>query len=162
MTQRLIWHRFWRQHKMSKAGNYILSMLLWTWGGTAYYLLEVLWKTLHSEPEKISWAMLVLAIFLTIPIERFGYTLPWEMPLPVRAFICSVIVTVAEFCSGVVLNLWLHLNIWDYSHLWGNILGQICPQFYIVWYTLCIIFIVVFDYMRYLIERGTKPTYTFL
>lgn len=30
---------------MSRAGDRILSMLLWTWGGAVYFLLEVAYKT---------------------------------------------------------------------------------------------------------------------
>ena len=55
---------------MSRAGKWVLSMLLWTWGGAAYFLLEVVYKTITGHPEHISWTMLVLAMVLCIPIER--------------------------------------------------------------------------------------------
>lgn len=145
---------------MTKTGSKLLSMLLWFWGGTVYFLLEVIFKTCGNEPEKISWTMLVLAIFLVIPIERGGSQCPWEMPLPLQALICAGIVTCAEFIAGCILNLWLQLNIWDYSNLWGNVLGQICPQFILLWFILCLIFIPVFDWMRWFIDQqGDKPHY---
>lgn len=56
-------------------------MLLWSWGGTVYFLLEVAFKSATHEPERISWTMLVLAMLLTVPVERCGEQLPWEVPL---------------------------------------------------------------------------------
>ena len=41
-----------------------------------------------------------------------------------------------EFLSGCVLNLWLCLDVWDYSGLPGNVLGQICPAYGLLWFLL--------------------------
>lgn len=137
-------------------------MLLWFWGGTMYFLLEVVYKTATSQQEKISWTMLVLAIFLSSIVERCGYEFPWEISLIVQSFCCAVLVTIAEFFAGCIINIWLNMNVWDYSNLWGNILGQICPQFFLVWFILCFLFITVFDWMRYLLKGGEKPRYKIL
>lgn len=147
---------------MTKLSNAILSMLLWCWGGTMYFLLEVVYKTATSQQEKISWTMLVLAIFLSSIVERCGYELPWDIPLIVQSFCCAILVTIAEFFSGCIINIWLQMNVWDYSHLWGNILGQICPQFFFVWFILCFLFITIFDWIRYLLKGGEKPHYKIL
>lgn len=144
---------------MSKAGERVLSMLLWTWGGTVYFLLEVAYKTATGSPERISWTMLVLAVILCIPVERCGYQLPWETPLWLQALCCAAMVTVTEFAAGCVLNLWLGLDIWDYSSLPLNLMGQICLPFSLVWLVLCFLFIVVFDWMRYAVIGGDKPAY---
>lgn len=144
---------------MSRAGRRVLSLLLWTWGGTVYFLLEVIWKLDRGEPERISWTMLVLAILLTIPVERCGAELPWTCPLWLQTLACAALVTVAELGAGLVLNVWLGLGVWDYSHLPGNLWGQICPQFFLVWWGLCLVFIPVFDWMRYAVEGGERPKY---
>ena len=44
------------------------------------------------------------------------------------------IVLAVEFVSGCVLNLWLGLGVWDYSNQPGNVLGQICPAFGLLWF----------------------------
>lgn len=144
---------------VSRYRDPILSMLLWTWGGTLYFFFEVVFKSLTGHPERISWTMLLLALILCIPLERMGAELPWEMPLPLQALICAVTITATEFVVGCVLNLWLGLAIWDYSDLWGNVLGQICPQFSALWYVFSIIFIPVFDWLRYAVVGGNKPQY---
>lgn len=144
---------------MSRAGRWVLSMLLWFWGGTVYFLLEVAYKTIRGEPQRISWTMLVLAILLTVAVERCGEQLPWEVPLWLQALACAVLVTVVELAAGLILNVWLGLGVWDYSRLPGNFLGQICPQFFVVWWGLCFLFIPVFDWMRWSVEGGQRPRY---
>lgn len=144
---------------MSRAGRWVLSMLLWFWGGTVYFLLEVAYKTIAGEPQRISWTMLVLAILLTVAVERCGEQLPWRVPLWLQALCCAVLVTAVELAAGLILNVWLGLGVWDYSHLPGNFLGQICPQFFGVWFVLCLAFIPAFDWLRYLVEGGDKPKY---
>lgn len=144
---------------MTRAGRWILSMLLWTWGGAVYFLLEVAWKTIRGEPERISWTMLILAVILCILVERAGAELPWEVPLWLQALACAVLVTLTELAAGLILNVWLGLDVWDYSHLWGNLWGQICPQFALIWWALCLAFIPVFDWMRYIVAGGERPHY---
>ena len=144
---------------MTKTGRRVLSMLLWSWGGTVYFLLEVAFKTLRGEPEQISWTMLVLAVILTIPVERCGEQLPWEVPLWLQALACALLVTAVELAAGVILNIWLGLGIWDYSHLPFNLWGQICPQFSAVWWFLCLLFIPAFDWLRWSVEGGQRPKY---
>ena len=145
---------------MVKAGRYVLSMLLWTWGGAVYFLLEVAWKSIGGHPERISWTMLVVAVILCVPIERCGAEAPWEWPIWLQAVACAALVIVVELVAGVVLNIWLGLDIWDYSHLPLNFLGQICPQFSALWVVLCLVFVPVFDWLRWAVEGGEKPHYS--
>ncbi len=140
-------------------GKWVLSVLLWFWTGGVYFLGEVVWKTCWGRPETISWTMFALAIILAIPLERFGAELPWKMPLIGQACICAAAITVVEFFTGLFLNIWLGLGVWDYSKLPGNILGQICPQFFLLWLILSVVEIIMLDWMRYVIEGGEKPYY---
>lgn len=117
-------------------------------------------SSVDTRPETISWTMFALAIILAVPLERFGAELPWGMPLVGQACICAAAITALEFVTGLVLNVWLGLGVWDYSHLAGNILGQICPQFTLLWLVLSVVGIVILDWMRYAVEGGKKPHYT--
>ena len=145
---------------MTRAGRRVLSMLLWVWGGAVYFLLEVAYKTITGHPERISWTMLVLAIVLTVPVERCGAQLPWTCPLWLQALACAALVTAVELAAGVFLNIWLGLGVWDYSALPGNLWGQICPQFAVVWWALCLGFIPAFDWLRWAVEGGERPHYS--
>lgn len=143
----------------NRIGEWVLSVLLWVWTGTLYFFIEVAWKTAHGRPDAISWTMLLLAIFLAVPLERCGAEVSWDMPLVAQAAVCTGAITAAEFCAGCVLNLWLGLGVWDYSHMAGNVLGQICPQFIAAWLVLSAFAIVMLDWMRYCVEGGERPHY---
>ena len=52
--------------------------------------------------------------------------------------ICAICITAVEFIVGVIVNLWLQLNVWDYSHWRFNIMGQICLLFSALWFALSI------------------------
>lgn len=144
---------------MTAAGRRILSMLLWFWGGTVYFLIEVAYKTVTEAPERISWTMLVLAVFLCVPVERAGAELPWECPLWLQAAVCAALVTVAELVAGLILNIWLKLGIWDYFGIPFNLWGQVCLPFSLAWWVLCLVFIPVFDWLRWAIVGGDRPKY---
>lgn len=148
--------------KRGPAGKAVLSVLLWVWTGTLYFFIEVAWKTLRGKPEAISWTMLLLAVILAVPLERFGAELPWDMPLIWQSVICGAAITAVEFAAGLVLNVWLGLGVWDYSSMPGNVLGQVCPQFLVMWVALSAVGIVMLDWMRYAVEGGERPRYRVL
>lgn len=52
-------------------------------------------------------------------------------------FGCSFI-TLNEFLTGCIVNLWLGWNVWDYSDLNFDLLGQICLLYSGFWFLLCI------------------------
>ena len=45
-------------------------------------------------------------------------------------------ITVSELICGMIDNLWLKLNVWDYSNIPLNYLGQICLPFCMLWFVL--------------------------
>ena len=71
-------------------------------------------------------------------------------------------ITAAELAAGLVLNVWLGLGIWDYSGLFGNLWGQICPQFWALWCLLAGPVIVAFDWLDYLSGAGDRPSYKWI
>lgn len=148
--------------KKEKIRKWVVSMLLWMWTGGVYFFGEVIWKTSQGRSGMISWTMFLLAIILAVPLERFGAELPWEMPLIWQSCICAVAITAVEFVTGLILNVWLGLGVWDYAHMTGNIMGQICPAFTFLWFFLSAVGIVMLDWMRYAVEGGERPHYTLI
>ena len=51
----------------------------------------------------------------------------------------------------------MSLNIWDYSDLPFNLMGQICLLFSVFWFFLSIIAIWLDDYLRYKFYGDKKP-----
>ena len=134
--------------------NYLFKyFVLFLVGGFLYYIIEILWQG-YSH-----WTMFILGgicfIFAGIQNE---YTL-WEEPLWKQVIKVDAFVLIAEFITGCILNLWLGLNIWDYSNLKFNILGQSSLLFAVLFLPLCLIAIVLDDYTRYWFFNEEKPKY---
>jgi uncharacterized membrane protein len=81
------------------------------------------------------------------------------MSLIKQMFIGACIITILEFITGCIVNLYFKWNVWDYSHLPLNLLGQICLPFSIIWFFLSGIAILLDDYIRYELFDEEKPHY---
>lgn len=105
------------------------------------------------------WTMGILGGISFVSIGLINEILSWDTPLAIQALIGSIMITLYEFITGVILNIWLGLGIWDYSNLPFNILGQICLPFSIIWYFLSIVGICLDDFLRWKFFGEEKPRY---
>ena len=128
------------------------AFLFW-FGGSFYITLEVLWRG-YSH-----WTMGVLAGIVFIAIGLLNEVWGWETSLILQTIVGVLIATVGEFVTGCVVNLWLGWNVWDYSNMWGNVLGQICPQFILLWIPITLIAIILDDVIRWRFFNEEKPRY---
>ena len=85
-----------------------------------------------------------------------------NMPLIKQMLFSAVIITLLEFISGVIVNIWLDLNVWDYSHIPFNLMGQICPRFFFIWFVISLPGIVLDDFFRYRMFGEEMPKYVIL
>lgn len=138
---------------MSKLKYLLKEFILFLIGGGIYYLFEILWRG-YSH-----WTMFILGGICFVIIGLLNEQYDYNMSLVEQMFSSMIIITTLEFISGVILNIILKLNIWDYSNLPFNLFGQICIPFMIIWFFLSPIAIVVDDYIRYFIFKEEKPHY---
>lgn len=123
-------------------------------GGCIYYAIEVAWRG-HSH-----WTMAVLGGICFVLVGGINEFFPWSMPLALQGVIGAAVITALEFVSGVVLNVWLGLGIWDYSAMPLNVLGQICLPFTLLWVPLSIVAVVLDDWLRHWLFGEERPHYT--
>lgn len=122
-----------------------MEVLLFLIGGRLYTWMELLWRG------RTHWTMFLLGgmCFVVIGILN-EHLFPWELSFLEQAVIGAAIVTVLEFLTGCIVNLWLGWNVWDYSTLPCNLLGQICLYYFILWIAMSAIGIIIDDWSRYL------------
>jgi len=132
------------------------NLILAAFGGITYAALELLCRG-HTH-----WTMILMGGICFLMIGGINEYIPWEMPLLKQSLIGAALVTAAEFVAGCILNLWLGLGIWDYGGQWGNIFGQICPLFSLIWIGVSMAAIVLDDWLRYLLWGEEWPHYKFL
>ena len=98
-------------------------------GSILYGLTEILWRGWTH------WTMLLcggICFTLMYLVSGSGLSL-------VKKWLLSTcIITTVEFVAGCIVNLRLHWQVWDYSSMPFNLLGQICPQFILMWFALSI------------------------
>ncbi len=95
-------------------------------GALGYGGLELLWRG------NTHWTMLVAGGMCLCGIYRWhaGKQKPalWRCGL-----VSGAIITGFEFLAGVIVNLWLHWDVWDYSQFRVQLLGQICLVYSALW-----------------------------
>ena len=122
-------------------------------GSIIYMSLEILWRGYTH------WTMGILGGICFICLGLINEILSWETPLTLQMLIGSTIITILEFITVYIVNLWIDWNIWDYCEFPCNLLGQICLPFSILWYFISAIGIVIDDYIRYIYFDEERPRY---
>lgn len=130
------------------------AFLAW-FGGSTYCALEVIWRG-YSH-----WTMLVLAAVVFIAIGAMNEVWSWQTSLALQVAAGTALATALEFITGCMVNLWLGWGVWDYSDMPGNLMGQICPQYTLLWAALVLVAILLDDYIRWRFFGEEKPHYTF-
>ena len=124
-------------------------------GGCLYVILELLWRG------RSHWTMFILGGVCFFLIGLINELFPWGMPLALQGLVGSVcIVTPLEFVTGCIVNLWLGWDVWDYSNLPFNVMGQICLPFTLLWVVVSALAVVLDDWLRYIWFDEERPHYT--
>lgn len=134
----------------------VRSLVLIAIGGLIYYMIEMVYRG-YSH-----WTMFLVGGVCFWMIGLINEILPWEMPFVEQCVIGSLIVTIIEFISGCVINLWIGWNVWDYSNVPFNVLGQICLPFSALWAVISAIAIILDDHLRHWLYGEEKPKYKFI
>lgn len=114
---------------MKKKTMFLLHGLVAGIGGAVYMGIELLWRG-HTH-----WTMGLLGGVCFVLI---GLLDEWQdrPSIFLQMIQGAAIVTVLELLVGLVVNRWLGWNVWDYSDMPGNLWGQVCPQFIVLWFFL--------------------------
>ncbi|HEX3023417.1 MAG TPA: hypothetical protein VHP81_13645 [Lachnospiraceae bacterium] len=136
----------------NKTLKYILLFFI---GGYAYCGIEILSRGFSHISMLIAGGICFILIGLMNEITP-------NISFVSQMVIASIIITSVEFITGLIVNLWLGLNVWDYSNLPYNFMGQICLLYMNIWFVLSALAILVDDYLRYWLLGEEKPRYKFL
>ena len=102
---------------------------LFTFGGLLYNSIELVYR-LRSH-----WSMFILGGICFILCGLINHIFI-KKNMTFRIFLATVTTTLAEFITGCIVNIWLKYDVWDYSDLPFNFMGQICLQFIGIWVVL--------------------------
>lgn len=103
---------------------------IFIFGGIGYGSLELAWRGYTHWTMLLTGGLCCVLIQLLSTRMRECLWKTWIM--------CAAAITTVEFVVGCVVNLKLGWNVWDYSSARGNLMGQICPQFFLCWLALSV------------------------
>lgn len=126
---------------------------LWLIGGTIYYTIELLFRGFSH------WSMFVLGGICMAFFAFQGSMMKWSEPLWIQVIRCTIFVTACEFITGIIVNKWLHWDVWDYSDQPFHLFGQICLPFAVFFAGLCSIGIPLSGYLLNWIFGEEKPLF---
>ena len=136
--------------------NLLKILILFLIGGLSYVIIELLYRGYTH------WTMFILGGLCFVIIGFLNEKLSWKTPLISQSFIGGGIITILEYITGIIVNVILKWNIWDYSNLLFNIHGQVCLLFFGAWIFIAMVAIIVDDYLRYWIFKEEKPHYSII
>lgn len=141
-------------NKIPAIVSIVKMLILWVIGGMVYVLIEILYRG-YSH-----WTMFILGgiCFIEIGVEN-ELNPSWDIPIEIQALIGAIIITANEFICGCLINIGYGMNVWDYSNVPFNVMGQICIPFSIAWFFIAIVAIIVDDKIRYVLFREELPHY---
>ncbi len=110
-------------------------------GGVGYGLIELLWRG------RTHWSMILAGGLCFVMFAKIAEK--WRhRSLVFKAGLCALGVTAVEFVFGVIFNLILHKNVWDYSDEPLNVMGQICPLYTFLWGILALGFVPIAQWVK--------------
>ena len=140
------------QRVLLRIFEYLMIFLI---GGAVYVCMEILWRG-YSH-----WTMFIvggLCLLIVGALNECVYGSHWGIVK--QALLGAVVITLIEFAVGIVVNVLLNWNVWDYSDVPFNILGQVCIPYMVMWFALSFVAIYVDDLIRHKFFDGPKPKYT--
>jgi len=108
--------------------KYVKTAALFSFGGSAYVGLELLWRG-RSHISMFGAGGLCFLL-----LGKLGRK---PLSVPLRAAAGAGVITAVELGTGLLVNRNYH--VWDYRDQPGNFRGQICPVFALLWVPLSLV-----------------------
>ncbi len=120
--ERVEHHRSRAQHAALALENAAVFVL----GGISYGVIELLWRGYTH------WSMVLTGGGCLLFLYHWKKIFP-RQGIAIFCAVSMLVITEAEFLVGLLVNLLLGWNVWDYSKLPFNLLGQICLPYSLLW-----------------------------
>ncbi|MBQ5800985.1 MAG: hypothetical protein IIW20_03775 [Clostridia bacterium] len=139
MRDRAVWNRM-------SAGEYALAFLV---GGIVYPIIEIFWRGYTH----ISMALLggICMSFIYFIYHAFSYR-----SIVFRALLSTLMISAWELLFGAILNIACGMDVWDYSDMPLNFMGQVCLPYASLWLLLSFPAFIVCHYLRAILNTKGK------
>lgn len=133
--------------------RFLKDFILFLIFGAIYFCLECVWRGHLTH-----WTMFILGGLVGVLIGGINEKIEWDMPLFQQSTIGMGVAIFSEAVAGIILNIFLQLNIWHYTRL-AFFWNQCSLPFCIIWFVLAIVCILLDDFLRWKLFGEEKPHY---
>lgn len=133
--------------------HFLKNLILFLIFGAIYFCLECAWRGHLTH-----WTMFILGGLVGVLIGGINERIEWNMPFFQQSTIGMGVAIFSEAVAGIVLNIFLQLNIWHYTKL-AFFWNQCSLPFCIIWFILAMVCIVLDDFLRWKLFGEEKPHY---
>ena len=123
----------------------LILAFLFSMGSMLGWVLELFYRRLITKSGK--WINPGFLVGPYLPLYGFGLcilyllasgesllpAMPDYMKKIVLFVIMAIMMTIIEYIAGVIFINHMKVKLWDYSNMWGNIQGIICPLYSFFW-----------------------------
>lgn len=125
--------------------KFFIYSMVYTIGSIGYGIIEVLFRGFTH------WTMLITGGICFVALYRINIKLKGFFS---KCAAGTAAITGIEFAAGLLVNKAFKMNVWDYSNLPFNLMGQISLVFSGLWFLLCIPVMPLCEFIR----RGAKSS----
>ena len=99
-------------------------------GALGYGLMELLYRGFTHWTMLLAGGLCFTGLYLIVNVGKF--------PLWAACALGGLLITAVELLTGLLVNVVLKWNVWDYSGAPLQLLGQICLPFSLLWLGVCL------------------------
>lgn len=116
--------------------RFLRKCILFYIGGSAYFILELLWRG------RSHGSMFLLGGTCFLLIGRLSRLLR-KIPMAMQLILSAGLVTALELLTGLVVNR--SYQVWDYRRMPCNYHGQICLHYSMLWIPVSLMAILLYN-----------------
>lgn len=116
-------------------------LLMLLFGAMGYGLLEVIWRG-HTH-----WSMLLAGGICLLALDHMDRNCG-GLSEGGRVWCAALLITAVELVFGVVFNIVLGADVWDYTSVPYNFCGQICLPYFLIWVGLAAVLVRLVRWLR--------------
>lgn len=117
------------------------DFVIFSIGGISYGAIEILWRKYTHWTMLIAGGVCFLILFKIF--DKFN-----QLTMIKKCLTGTGVITAVEFLCGCIVNIGFKMNVWDYSNLPFNIMGQICPIYSLIWAGLTVPISFICSFLR--------------
>ena len=137
----------------------IRKIILFVLCGAIYYGIELAYRNYSHV------SMFILAGFLgVLCIDTPNNILGYDLDYSIQVLISTILCTIGEGITGLIVNIKMRLNVWDYNTLPFTFFYGQCNLFFVFAWALIIGCFGIFfcdAYWYYICKNGEQPYYKF-